>query len=222
MSQIEIVFARYVEDFEGGTASSPLEYLAEVDESSRQELASKIDRYLMNAPRREWDAAAFEASQAGRIADRLWRSMDGASGEWPILLPKLRERNRLTRSTVCERLAAWLDAPADDPRVASYYHEMEQGLLPWRGVSARVLEGLGSIFEVPVEELSLAAKRGGDVPPPPTTEVAMARVGAPDPRYVSDLDSASAGDTAGMASPPIEKPAAEWDEIDRAFLGGGG
>ena len=86
MSQIESVFARYVEDFEGGTASSPLEYLAEVDESSRQELASKIDRYLMNAPRREWDAAAFEASQAGRIADRLWRSMDGASGEWPSQL----------------------------------------------------------------------------------------------------------------------------------------
>jgi hypothetical protein len=191
-----------------------------VDEDSRQELAGAIDSYLMNAPRREWDAAAYEASQAGRIADRLWRSMDGASGEWPIVLPRLRERRRLTRSKVTERLAAWLEAPPGDPRVASYYHEMEQGLLPWRGVSARVLEGLSSIFDVPVEEITLAARRGGDVPPPPTTEAAMARVGAPDPRYAGEMDSEVPADAAGMASPPIEKPADEWDEIDRAFLGG--
>ena len=221
MSRVEEILAKYMAEFEAGTAEMPPSYLEMVDEGSRQELAAGIDRYLMNAPRREWDAAAYEASQAGRIADRLWRSMDGASGEGPILLPQLRERRRLTRRKVTERLAAWLEAPADDPRVASYYHEMEQGLLPWRGVSARVLEGLSSIFDVSVEEITLAARRGGDVPPPPTTEAAMARVGAPDPRYTGDLDSDVPEDAAGMASPPIEKPTTEWDEIDRAFLGGG-
>ena len=220
MSSVDEILGRYIEDFESGTAESPLPYLELVDEKDRQELAASMDTYLMNAPRREWDAAAYEASQAGRIADRLWRSMDGASGEWPVLLPRLRERQRLTRRKVTERLAAWLDAPADDPRVASYYHEMEQGLLPWRGVSTRVLDGLSSIFDVPVEELTLAARRGGDVPPPSTTEAAMARVGAPDPRYASDLDSSGVPEDAGMQSPPIEKPAEQWDEIDRAFLGG--
>lgn len=92
--------------------------------------------------------------------------------------------------------------------------------MPWRGVSARVIEGLSSIFDVPVEEITLAARRGGDLPPPPTTEVAMARVGAPDPRYAGEMDYELPADAAGMASPPIEKPADEWDEIDRAFLGG--
>ena len=220
MSSVEEILARYIEDFESGRADSPLPYLEMSEERDRQELATAMDRYLMTAPRREWDASAYESSQAGRIADRVWRSMDGASGEWPVLLPRLRERRRLTRRKVTERLAAWLDAPADDPRVASYYHEMEQGLLPWRGVSARVLDGLSSIFDVPVEELTLAARRGGDVPPPPTTEAAMARVGAPDPRYASDLDVAGAPEDPGMQSPPIEKPPDQWDEIDRAFLGG--
>lgn len=220
VGRVDETYEQYVRDFESGSAPSPLPYLERVDEDSRQELADAIDRYLMTAPRREWDAAAYEASQAGRIADRLWRSMDGASGEWPILLPRLRERSRLTRSKVCERLASWLEAPAGDPRVASYYHEMEQGLLPWRGVSSRVIEGLSSIFEVPVEEIETAARRGGDLPPPETTEAAMARVGAPDPRYSSDLDLTGADELAGMASPPIEKPPADWDEIDRAFLGG--
>lgn len=220
MSSVEDILARYITDFQSGEAESPIPYLEMVDEADRQELAAAMDSYLMTAPRREWDATAYEASQAGRIADRLWRSMDGASGEWPVLLPRLRERRRLTRRSVTERLAAWLDAPADDPRVASYYHEMEQGLLPWRGVSARVLEGLSSIFEVSVEELTLAARRGGDVPPPPTTEAAMARVGAPDPRYGSDLDAPGSPGDASMQSPPIEKPSDQWDEIDRAFLGG--
>ena len=220
MSRVEEILAKYIAEFEAGKAEPPPSYLEMVDEDDRQELAAAIDSYLMNAPRREWDAAAYEASQAGRIADRLWRSMDGASGEWPIVLPQLRERRRLTRSKVTERLAAWLEAPPGDPRVASYYHEMEQGLLPWRGVSARVLEGLSSIFDVPIDEITLAARRGGDIPPPPTTEAAMARVGAPDPRYAGEMDSELPADADGMASPPIEKPADEWDEIDRAFLGG--
>lgn len=220
MTRIDEALAKYANDFEEGNAPNPLPYLELVDEESRQELASAIDEYLMTAPRKQWDAAAYEASEAGRIADRLWRSMDGASGEWPILLPSLRERSRLTRRRVCERLAAWLDAPADDQRVASYYHEMEQGLLPWRGVSSRVIEGLGSIFDIPAEEIERAARRGGDLPPPATTEAAMARVGAPDPRFTDDPDLTTGDTFEGMASPPIEKPAAEWDEIDRAFLGG--
>ena len=220
MTGADEALSRYISDSESGRAGPVSSYMESVDENSRQELATGIDRYLMSAPRRQWDAAAYEASHAGRIADRLWRSMDGASGEWPILLPGLRERNRMTRSTVTGRLAEWLGARTDDPRVATYYHEMEQGLLPWRGVSNRVLEGLGSIFEVSVEELKMAARRGGDLPPPATAEAAMARVGAPDPRYANELDSTTAEETAGMASPAAEKPQSEWDDIDLAFLGG--
>ena len=49
------------------------------------------------------------------------------------MLPRLRDRAGLKRSTLVERLAAALGVSDRQDKVAGYYHEMEQGLLPAAG-----------------------------------------------------------------------------------------
>src|ERR687895_645546 len=60
---------------------------------------------FVGAPPRTWDAAAYKGSSAERIADALDRSFRGQAGLWPAVLPRLRDRARLTRGALVERLA---------------------------------------------------------------------------------------------------------------------
>ena len=46
-----------------------------------------LDTYLMDAPRRRWDPAAYEGSLAQAAVDRVYESIEGVSGTWPELLP---------------------------------------------------------------------------------------------------------------------------------------
>ena len=105
-----------------------------------------IDAYLARAPRQPFHQAAFGGSSAERTVDELERAIAGQAGLLAsAYLPRLRDRAGLKRSTLVERLASSLGVSDRQDRVAGYYHEMEQGLLPARGVSDRVLESLGQI-----------------------------------------------------------------------------
>src|SRR5918993_313740 len=89
------------------------------------------------------DPGAFRGSPAAEVAEGVQRSLAGSAGLWPALLPRLRAQARLRRSDLVAELAARLGAQSRQEKVASYYHEMEQGLLPASGVSDTVLEALG-------------------------------------------------------------------------------
>ena len=56
------------------------------------------------------------------------------------------------------RLAAALGVGDRKDKVAGYYHEMEQGLLPARGVSDRVLDALGRIVGETAQSLRDAGR----------------------------------------------------------------
>src|SRR3954449_12052418 len=145
MADVQQLFSDYVAEHKGGGEADPAAYLQKLDGTDQAELAALIDAYLVRSPGRWWDAGAYEGSAAQQTAERLERSLSGQSGLWPELLPRLRERARVKRGDLVERLAGALGVGGQTEQVAAYYHQMEQGQLDSEGVSTRVLEALASI-----------------------------------------------------------------------------
>jgi hypothetical protein len=208
MAEVERLFAQYKEAHQAGEGD-PRPFIAQVSGLDREQLAALIDAYLEHAPRRELDRAGFRESPAAAVAEGVQRSLAGSSGMWPALLPRLRAQARLRRADLVAELAARLGAQSQQQKVAAYYHEMEQGLLPSSGVSDSVLDALGKIVGWSRDAL----RRAGEMPAPggAPSEPAPGAVFA----RTSRRDQAEDGeDTVG---PP---PPAEWDEVDRLFRGG--
>jgi hypothetical protein len=213
MANVEQLLSEYIAEHRAGGKADPLEYLGRVEGTDRAELIELIDAYLERSPGREWDAGAYQGSDAERVADAITRSLVGASGWWPVVLPRLRDRARLTRAQVVERLSAALGAVGSEQKVGAYYHEMEHGSLASRGVSQRVLDALGGIYGAGADYLREAGEPIGSGRGP-TSVPAMARVAIPDAAYET-LDAPAAA----PRSEPVT-PAEERDEIDELFTGG--
>jgi transcriptional regulator with XRE-family HTH domain len=214
MAEVERLFAEFVEAHLGGRDPDPSEYIGRVGEGDRQELEELIDAYYVDAPPRPWDAEAFRGSDAERLVDAIDRSFRGRAGLWPAVLPRLRDRARLKRSDLVAKLAKTLGVTDREPKVASYYHQMEQGLLASTGVSRRVLEGLAEILGVTADSLhetgwALRTDVGE------ADDAVFARTARPSPEW--QLEHAEAAPAPGAASAERE---AEWDEVDQLFRGG--
>jgi hypothetical protein len=209
MTDVERLLAEYKEAHRSGGDADPQPYLAQVSGVDRELLAGLIDAYLEQAPRRPFSAAAFGESRAAPVAEDVHRSLAGAGGMWPALLPRLRARARLRRAELVSQLAARLGAQAQQDKVGLYYHQMEQGLLPEAGVSDTVLEALGRIVGATASGLRKAGQM--PAPGPPRTDegavFARATYGEPAPAEAAELAAR-------------ERPAEEWDEVDRLFRGG--
>lgn len=212
MADVDQLLHDFIEQDLAGSEPDVGSFLARVSGKERGELGRLIDAYLLEAPSRPWDAERFRDSATERMVERLDRSLRGHSGLWPSLLPRLRDRARLTRRQLTKRLAAALGQSQREEKIASYYHQMEHGRLPARGVSARVLEALGEIVDAPAAALRRAGEATRGVHGEPGPETAMARVAVPDAAYAEDRL------TAGEPSPA--PPEAEWDEVDELFRGG--
>jgi hypothetical protein len=209
MADVEQLLHEFIAEDRAGGAADPLEYLQRVEGTDRAELEALIDGYLARAPGRQFDREDFARSPARTVAEQLGRSLGGASGAWPALLPRLRRQAELRRAEVVARLAQELGAGgAQVEKVAGYYHEMEQGTLPAAGVSDRVLEALGPIVGATADRLREAGRSAGGLPPAPAAAEAFARVGSPDPRYVEPREPSTA--------PAPDEPR---DEIDTLFTG---
>ena len=199
-------------DYEAGREADPAELLDRVDPGRRQELAELIDTYLMTAPTRRWDPEAFEGSLAQLAVDRVYDSIEGVSGTWPELLPRLRNTAQIKRRVLVERLASALgfDGGREVEKVGDYYNRMEHGRLPAAGVSGRVIDALAEILGSTADRIRAAgasAGEGGDA-----SQAAFARMAFPDAEFA---DAAAAEDR--LAAAPVDP--AERDEVDRLFLG---
>ena len=208
MTDSDRLLAEYIAEHRAGGAADPSEYLSRVSPTQRTELAALIDAYLANAPRQTFVEAAFRGSSTERTVVELERAVAGQAGLWPAVLPRLRDRAGLRRSTLVDRLAAALGFDDRQEKVANY-HEMEQGLLPADGVSDRVLEALGRI----VGETAQALREAGRALAPPS-EGPPAVPAATFARRAR-AEAASAPEP---GAPPAEE--GEWDEVDQLFRGG--
>jgi hypothetical protein len=208
MSDVQRLLTDYIAEHRAGGEADPRKYLSRASPAERGELAALIDAYLARAPRQTFDEAAFRGSSAERTVDELERAIAGQSGLWPALLPRLRDRAGLKRSELVERLAAALGVTDRRDKVAGYYHEMEQGLLPAQGVSDRVLAALGKL----VGETAQTLRDAGRALTPPSE----GRAAAP-----AAFARRARAEVAKLPPPGAQRPPeAEWDEVDKLFCGG--
>jgi len=209
--RVDQIFEQFKAAHRAGEDVDPVLLLDRLEGTDRAELTALMDAYLTRAPRREWDQAAYEQSQAPALVDSLSRSLRGQAGLWPSLLPRLRDRARLKRADLVAELADRLGAETQREKVAGYYHGMEQGTLPADGVTDSVLEALGAIVGESRDALRRAGQALGPGPEAAAPGALYARVGSPSLES-HDAESPMA---AGMAAPPPEP-----DEVDRLFTGG--
>lgn len=208
MTDLDRLLTEYIAEHRAGDEADPRAYLFRASADERAELAALIDAYLARTSRQPVDTASFAGSRAERTVDELQRAIAGQAGLWPAVLPRLRDRAGLKRSALVDRLASRLGVEDRREKVASYYHEMEQGLLPAAGVSDRVLEALGRIVGEPAQALrdaGRALKASGEGPAVPAPAFA---------RRAYDAEPQ------GLPSPGDEpQRAGEWDEVDELFRG---
>ena len=123
------------------------------------------------------------------MVESLGESLGGVSGSWPVLLPELRNRLKLRREQLVERLTEALGVAGREEKVAYYYNQMEHGRLEPSGVSDRVLESLAAIVETTRDTLRRAGER---VQPPAAGEEAVfARTAHADADYAAECAPAS-------------------------------
>jgi hypothetical protein len=211
MAEVERLFTEFIERHVAGEDPDPWSYIEQLSGEEREELEELIDAYFVGAPPRNWDAAAYRGSSAERMADALDRSFRGQAGLWPAVLPRLRDRAQLTRGALVERLARTLGVDNRREKVAGYYHEMEQGLLPSAGVSGRVLEALGDMVGTSAEALRRAGEPLSGELAGEAENAVFARRARPAPEYAPPGETVKAS-----AADRIE----EWDEVDELFQGG--
>ena len=209
MSDVDRLFDEYVEEHRAGGEADPRSFLARASPDDRPELAALIDGYLMRMPRREVELEKFRGTPAERTVDELERVLAGQGGLWPALLPRLRDRIGLKRSELVRHLAESLGVADKTEKVAAYYHEMEQGMLPEHGVADQVLQALGSL----VGESAEALREAGRAIRPPS-ESATPAAAAFARRAEAEAGMPSPGTTAESPEPAL------WDTVDQLFRGG--
>jgi hypothetical protein len=208
VTEVARLLAEYVAEHQAGGDADPLVYLKRVDsEEQRVLLANEIDRYLVSAPRRVFDADRFTGSAAAQTVDALERALAGQAGLWPAVLPRLRARAGIKRSVLVERLASALGVADRTEKVGAYYHAMEQGLLDSRRVSNNVLSALATIVGETTESIRDSGR--SLLPPRSGTTVAPAAFArrAAWPDGVAD---------AGITGSP---DGGAWDAVDELFRG---
>lgn len=218
MTSVEEIFAEYVFAEREGSGD-PRPFLKRVPASDRERLEDLIDSYLASAPGRPWDPAAFAGSEEERLVESLSRALNGVSGTWPVVLPGLRERARIKRAELVDRLASSLGVPGQREAVDEYYHGMEYGTLESSGVSDKVLDTLGEILGSGGAALKDCGKlmggggtaRGDIVFAREVPQIAV-------PFEVTDRD----GEKAAFNSPAGENEPddPEREKVDRMFTGG--
>jgi hypothetical protein len=212
MADVDRLLDELAADYEAGREVDPAALLARADPGQRQELAARIDSYLMTAPTRKWDREAYERSPAKRAVDQVYESIVAESGTWAELLPRLREQARMRRAELVTRLAGLLGFTAE-PQVAKigdYYNRMEHGRLRPAGVSGRVIDALAEVLGTEPGRIRAAGVEGIEEGGP--AQPAFARTAFPNVEFAADADH-----------PAIERRAADeaaHDEIDALFLDG--
>lgn len=160
--RIDELLDSYIAAFQSGEVD-PTPMLDQLEGADRAVLAELIDRYLDTAPSREWDPEAFAGSRAEVVSDAIAVSLEGRSGQWPELLPRLRREKEINRQVVMDQLAEALDANdrAEKEKVEQYYNDMEHGNLSAPGVSDDVINALASIFRTSAERIAEAGRKLG-------------------------------------------------------------
>lgn len=208
---INTAFDEYVAAYNRGEGD-PTPFLERFQGAERHELEILVDAFLEQAPRTRFDPDAAPDPRAELVTEAVMSQIGGASGGLSRLVRKLRENLQLKQSDVVEGLASEFEANAEEKeKIDAYYHALEWGSLPARGLSDRLLDSLAVLLETSRDKLRQAGQALG-----PSQASATGPVFA---RMVEDADLEQAPDAGGMRSPG-ERSSDPPDRIDELFTGG--
>jgi transcriptional regulator with XRE-family HTH domain len=202
------ILSDFVDAWNAGRRPDVDSYLARAPDAERAALASEITTFLAFAPTPDYDDAALAAIRAEPAVLAAGAALETPGGLWPQLLPRLRERAALSTGELASRLVAVLGLGADRERkTRGYLEQLEAGALEPRGLSARLLDGLSRVLEVPRGALEGA----GALAAPPAAALFRAEGEAAE-ALRADLD---------VIADALAAPAGgEWDDVDELFRGG--
>ncbi len=210
MTSLDEILSDFIDAWIAGERPDLDDHLERVPEAEREELAGLIRAFMVDAPVPAYSTETLREIQSEPAVQRTIELIEARSGLWAELLPRLRTRVRLTREEVVSRLANALGQGPKEARVHAYYHRMESGTIEPAGVSRRVLDALAGIFGVTTGDLEAAGDFGSA--PEPDAGAVFARPLEPGVTY--DVRSER------LEHRSLDKTPAEWDEVDRLFLGG--
>jgi len=211
MTNLDETLSDFIDAWNSGQRPDLDQYLERVPEPEREELAGLIRAFMLDAPVPAYSPETLRQIQGEPAVQRTIELIESQSGLWAELLPRLRNRVRLTREQVVSRLADALGQASKEASVHAYYHRMESGTIEPSGVSRRVLDALAGIFGVRTKDLE-AAGDFGSAPGPETAYSMFART--------LEADAAPDMNAERLEYRSPEKPPEKWDDVDRLFLGG--
>ena len=200
--------------YEAGNGD-PLPFMEGLDRAERRRFRSMIDRYLDENPARLTDLKRLRDPEFARMIGQVSTKLDGLGGGMSTLVVGLREQRQLLQEDVVAALARDLEASdAEEEKIDDYYHDLEFGNLPAKGISGTLLSSLAKILGTTAERLKKAGEALG-----PSGSQASSLI------YTRMADNAEEIDM-GQAAPAIEAPSGVGrrsdppHRIDELFTGG--
>ena len=202
------LLSEFIDAWNAGARPQVEDYLQRAVPGERDELAERLEDWLLVAPSPAYDAQALasiraEPGYAGALAEIE------AVGLWPEVLPRLRERAGLKLRELAGRITAAFGLPGEEARAEGYLERMEAGDLDASRVSRRLLDALGTALGVSAADLL----RAGGVRPAAAPGQALFRA----ERYAAASFEADLEALSRAALTPAPEP---MDELDRLFVGG--
>ena len=191
MSDVQALADEFRRAYEAGEHPDAAEFLARAGgDAEREDLGRRMREVLAEVPPPD------PAPETLLMVQAMLR------GEPPLL--ELRTAKGMTRDQVVSDLREELGLePADEQRVAVYYHELETGQLPLAGIRDRVFEAVAKVMGVARSALLLKGPESGAAGAPqavfaraePGAEVNIAMLAAlpGEPDAVDDLFTGGPG-----------------------------
>lgn len=207
MTHPDQILSEFIDAWNAGRRPDVDEFLGRVPDEQQAELAEEITTFLAFAPTPAYDEAALSALRADPAVAAAAQALAGESSQWPMLLPRLRERAGLSLADVARQVSSFLGLGGREEKTERYLADMERDALDPSGVSRRVLDALGRVLGTDATDLGSAGDAGGWARPAP----ALLR-GKADELQISDLET--------LADAMTTDSPVDWDEVDELFRGG--
>src|SRR3954452_77227 len=120
---LDIIMNEFAEAWNSGQRPRVDDYVAQAPEAERDELAGLIGAFLQLAPTPPYTKEQLDELRADPMGEQIGDLVDSRSGLCPTLLPRLRNRARLTRDQVVAALAGSLGVQGREQKVKEYYHQ---------------------------------------------------------------------------------------------------
>lgn len=212
MSSIDKTLSEFIDAWNAGERPSVSDFLARVDESDRDELATQIETWLLVAPTPAYSPDALKAIAAEPALTQALAAIEDERSALAVELPRLRKLAGVSLGELAGKVVEAFSLPAKDKkRAKTYLEQVETGEVKPDGLSRRLLDVIGEAVGATGERLAEAAQ----IKPQMRTADALfyRKTGEVGGWLAEDLEVLA---DAAFAPAPTSEP----DELDRLFHGG--